>query len=508
MKTAKILLLLVLIMLLPGCQGPELPPRQTVVVTPTAEAPAQEALDPFAIAWDDRSLFRAGLTTGQAEILGQLAQASDYRLEVHLDESLAHLRCRQAVRYTNQEQDTLNEICFRLFPNILGGALDVESLDVDGIPVGPSFDPPASAMRVLLPEPLPPSQRAVIEMAFRLDIPTSGEGNYGMFGLQDGVLALAHFFPIIPAYDEEGWHDEIPPRHGDLLYADIAYFLVSVRAAASVTLVASGTEVGRTVSPDQQHVMYAAGPMRDYYLVVSEGFERVTARVGDTSVNSYAPRQQAEGARAVLQYATKAVQVFNARFGRYPFTELDLVTTPTSAYGIEYPGIVALAVRLYGPESAYPPVYLESTVAHEVSHQWFYGVVGNDQQGDPWLDEALAQYSTVAYYEDTYGPAAADGFRSSLYERWQRVDDAPIPIGLSVSDYTATEYGAIVYGRGPLFIEALASAMGEANFDRFLRDYYQSNSWGVATTAAFQQLAEDHCSCDLDGLFQQWVGSR
>jgi aminopeptidase N len=199
------------------------------------------------------------------------------------------------------------------------------------------------------------------------------------------------------------------------------------------------------------------------------------------------------------------VQIFDERFGPYPFTELDLVSTPTSAYGIEYPGMLAIAVRLYGPNSEYPPAYLESTVAHEVAHQWFYSVVGNDQQGEPWLDEALAQYSTTAYYGDLYGPEAASGFRASLYERWQRVEDAPIPIGLSVGDYSAKEYGAIVYGRGPLFVEALADAMGQPAFDRFLRDYYQTHAWGVATTIGFHEQAEDWCGCDLDALFEEWV---
>jgi aminopeptidase N len=47
--------------------------------------------------------------------------------------------------------------------------------------------------------------------------------------------------------------------------------------------------------------------------------------------------------------------------------------------------------------------------------------------------------------------------------------------------------------------------MGQENFDRFLRDYYQAHKWGIATTETFRQTAEAACRCDLTDLFQGWV---
>jgi len=508
MNTKSAFLLTLLLALLLACQASESPAERVVTPPPTEPQPRPTALDPFALLWDDRGVFRSGLISSQQDILKQLPGASVYHIDLELAENLLELTAYQEVRYTNQEPGALSDIRFRLFPNILGGSLGIESVEVDGDAVSPSFDPLCSAMQVPLPTPLPPGEQLVIATAFSLTVPAQGEGNYGMFGLEKGVLALAHFFPIIPAYDSAGWHVEIPPQHGDLLYADVAFFTVTVQAPESVTVVASGAEIGRTVLRNAQRVIYAAGPVRDFYLVASERYERISQTIGETVVNSYAPPERVAGAREALGHAIAALEVFGERFGPYPFTELDLVSTATSAYGIEYPGIIALAERLYGPNSEYPPAYLESTVAHEVSHQWFYSVVGNDQQAEPWLDEALAQYSTLAYYDELYGPAAADGFRSSLLERWHRVDDAPIPIGLPVSDYTSKEYGAIVYGRGPLFLEALADIMGETTFEAFLRDYYVEHAWDVATFSSFQELAEEHCACELDALLDEWVEPR
>ncbi len=71
--------------------------------------------------------------------------------------------------------------------------------------------------------------------------------------------------------------------------------------------------------------------------------------------------------------------------------------------------------------------------------------------------------------------------------------------------FDGRSYSAIIYGRGPLFIEALAEHMGPQAFDAFLRNYYSQHLWGIATTESFRAAAEDACGCDLAELFQVWV---
>ncbi|MBN1641716.1 MAG: hypothetical protein JXA09_10815, partial [Anaerolineae bacterium] len=123
----------------------------------------------------------------------------------------------------------------------------------------------------------------------------------------------------------------------------------------------------------------------------------------------------------------------------------------------------------------------------------------------PWVDEAIVQYVVWLYYLDTYGERAASEYRASWFARWDRVERAPTPIGLPTGAYDSTAYGAIVYGRGPLFVEALAAEMGQPSFDAFLRDYYQSYKWEIGSGAALRELAEAHCACDLSALFAEWV---
>ena len=193
------------------------------------------------------------------------------------------------------------------------------------------------------------------------------------------------------------------------------------------------------------------------------------------------------------------------RYAPYLYTELDIVATPTLALGIEYPGMIAITEQIYDISDRTANIYLESTVAHEVGHQWFYSLVGDDQLDDPWLDESLTQFATLQYYTDLYGAQGADGFRSSLEGRWASVENAKIPIGLPVAGYNGSEYSAIVYGRGPLFFVALKDEMGTDVFDAFIKDYTETNAWGIATPEGMQALAEKHCACELNAIFAEWV---
>jgi hypothetical protein len=461
------------------------------------------------IAWNDRTLFREGLIGTEQVVLDSLPGASVYHLDFEVADDFSTLEGHEEVLYTNREEVPLDEVYFRLFPNTAGGKVNISAVTVDGQKVEPVYEFADSATRIPLPAALQPGTRIVIGMDFAVEVPQEMGGNYGLFGYLDHVLVLDEFYPVIPVYDDEGWNVEVPPPNADMPYYDASFYLVRMTAPAELTLVASGVEVGREYEEGSQVVTFAAGPARGFYLAAAESLVVTSQVVGETTVKSYAFEGQGEGSNQALQVAVDALESFNARFGTYPYTEFELVNTPMLALGMEYPGVVAISLALYDPGrevSGLPaPVILESAVAHEVGHQWFYNVVGSDQIDEPWVDEAVVQYVTGLYYRDTYGEETERSYRGSWEDRWERVDRADIPVGLPAVEYEGAEYGAIVYGRGPIFIATLEEEMGRETFDAFLRDYYESHKWGIGTGDAFRQLAEAHCECDLSTLFDVWV---
>ncbi len=518
-KTVLVLSVLALLCLLSACEEfqPSATPEPEATVVPTqASAPEpQNSLSEsppsqiFEIPWDDRSPFLEGLIEAERPVLERLPGATVYHLDMGIAPDLLTLSGRQAVHYTNTETEPLDHIYFRLYPNTAGGKLTVSELTLDGAAAELTYEFNDSALRVNLPQALQPGETTDIEMVFEVKVALEMEGNYGLFGYFEGVLALDEFYPVIPAYDDEGWSVKAPSPNGDLTHFDVSFYLVKVTAPKDLTIVASGVELEKAINGEMQSVTIAAGPMRDFYLVASDRFIQVSETLNETTVNSYAFEVYEQGAKQALQVTLDALKSYNERLGVYPYTEFDVASAPMMALGMEYPGATTIALRAYDPNeeiSGLPSsVMLESVVAHEVAHQWFYSAVGNDQVDEPWLDEALVQYLSSRYYLDTYGLEAAQSYMNSWWGRWDRVEQAEIPIGLPSADYAEGQYGAIVYGRGPIFINALAEKMGQETFNDFYRDYYQSHLWSIGSGDAFRQLAEKHCQCDLSALFEAWV---
>ena len=465
--------------------------------------------DPMNAPWDDRSVFKSGLVASEQSVLDDLDGASVYRIEFSIAENLHQISGIEKVYYTNTEAVPLTEVQFRLFPNILGGEMKISNLTVDGNPVQPEFGLANSLMTVPLSPPLEIGQNIVFGMDYEVDVPQTVDLNYGVLAYYDDVLALAHAYPVICVFDDEGWNAELPPQDGDVTYADAAFYLVRIHAPQELTLVTSGTEISRVEEGQTQVLTVASGPARDFYLAGSPIYEETSRKFGEVTIRSYAPKDLMDGAQFALNVASRAIDVFSTRYAPYPYTEFDIVLTPNLALGIEYPGMTAITSRIYDVDGDYrgspASVYMESTVVHEVGHQWFYNMVGDDQLDDPWLDESLTQFVTLQYYADQYGRDGEDGFRSSLEGRWARVNNEKIPVGLPVASYQGAEYGAIVYGRGALFFVALREEMGEESFDAFLKEYTRSLSWDIATPEHLQSLAERSCACDLNGLFEEWV---
>jgi hypothetical protein len=510
----RLLILIPLVLLILACKLQATPLTPTPIsAPPTAIAPvvtenltlpppvSQEAA-PFNIAWDDRSLFRDSLTATYQGILTDLFGVTTYHLAISLADSLTSLNGVEEVRYTNRSTGPLPQIEFAIFSEILGGTITVTNVTADGQPVTPVFQ--TGIMRLPLATPLGPGESVVIHDEFRVTIPTrGGDYYYGIFGYNDGILSLAHAYPTILVYNENGWNDKLPDLDGDPLFSETSLYLVSVDAPADLVLVAAGREVQRMETAGRQTVLYADGPARDFYLAAAKGLVKSSQAVGEVTINSYAAPGNEQYNSSALDAASHALQIFDNSYAPYPYTEFDIVPIQTSAGGVEFPGMTSVAANLYNSSNMQ---FFETVVVHELGHQWFYNLVGNETQDQPWLDESMAQFVTWQYYLDRYGTAAAQTYqREDLKGNWDVVQDATIPIGKPVSAYTTNEYVAIVYGRGAFFLQALDQQMGETTFDKFMHDYVKEYAWKVATTSGFELLAGQDCGCDVTRLFKEWV---
>jgi len=511
---------LVFLSLFAACSSPNnqggqasLLPEQTV----EDPEPTQKGQDATAVPtlaegsrWDDLSIFTQTLTEAGQDSLDLLPPTSVYHLSLNIPQDLTEpLTGSLEVRYFNLEIQPVDEVYFRLFPNYYDGLLSVEDVQVDGQPVASILESDGTALRVELPDWLNPGWSVEISMDYQLLLPETMGGNYGLLGYFDEVLVLDTFYPMIPAYDAEGWYSDYPYPNGDLTYQDVSFYLVQVSAPADLVIAASGSVVDERVEEGVQHVTIAAGPARDFYLAASESFTVSSREWNGILVSSYALEGLQAHQEAAIGFAIQALETFSELFGPYPYRELDLVSSPMQALGIEYPGITGLLLHMYqeGEVTQGLPnlAMLESVVAHEVGHQWFYNVVGNDQQNQPWVDEGLVQYVTYVYFLHNYGESAAQGLSNSWVQRLEASTDQTLPIGLNAGEYTPRDYSGIVYGKGPMFFQALEDSIGQELLWQGISIYYQTHYWQIADTEALKASLEFGCGCDLSLLFETWI---
>ena len=303
-----------------------------------------------------------------------------------------------------------------------------------------------------------------------------------------------------------GGRSTFPIHKGTLASLSAAFYQVTVVAPVGQVLVTSGSATGAHMAgPGRVSYHYVQGPGREFMLLLSPRWQVEECRcLWHTRPLVLLSRGRANAGRSALFDAVAALQIYSDQFGPYPYSEMSVVEAPITFRGQEFPGLNLIGSQTYNKYLR----ELESRVAHEVGHQWWYNQVGSDQFDAPWQDEGLTEFSMYFYYSGRYGPPVGDALRRS---RWQTpvnlVAGTPkdMPIGRSVPEYNQANYETMVYAKGALFFATLRDEMGAEAFDQFLRTYLQAYSWRIACPEDIQAMASEVSGRDLSALFNKWL---
>ena len=298
---------------------------------------------------------------------------------------------------------------------------------------------------------------------------------------------------MLAVYENGEWVADPYIVDGECFYSRCADYDIRLRVPEGDTVAASGEETEE--APGQWRIR--AERMRDVTIVISNELDAVSADAGGVAVNSYYARgdetHRLQGERSLL-VAQKALEAFTAAYGPYPYAELDIVESNYEFGGMEAPGLVRIS-QMYSwflggdvdaAERAEWEEKLAGTVAHEIAHQWFYAVVGNNQYREAWLDESFAAYSEQVYWravgkDESDIAAQMDAFAKAVNES-ENVSDLCVDCsyGELKGDYTPA-----VYERGAAFLYRLEQALGQEAFGAAMHEYYAAFAFKEAATHDF-----------------------
>ncbi len=431
-------------------------------------------------------------------------EGTSYKLNVDLDYEKHMVQVKQRIDYTNVTSQTLADLMLNVHPNHTRNTFELNDIKVelDGEQVQPEVFPLDVTLRVELPRPLEPNERVALLLDYSLKLPqirADEEFSLGGFGYSKRTVSLGNWYPVMAPYREDkGWYGLKYFPVGDPYVTEVADYDVTITTTGSIVVAGTGME-----TRDGNRWRYQAEKARSFAFAASNQYQVSTAKVGDVSVHSYFFPNNAEAGEAALETAARALEVFTELYGPYPFSDYRLAETEFAG-GMEFAGLTFLGSTFYDQYDGTGRTPLVPLTAHEVAHQWFYGLVGNDQLTEPWLDEAPAEYSSYLYYE-RFLPNDADWWWFYTVDQW-----APTgKIDNLIYEFRDNRgYFDAVYRRGAQFMRDLREAMGDPAFFGFLEEYQRRHAYQLATSRDFFTVVQEFTTADLVPLQEEYFRQR
>ncbi len=440
----------------------------------------------------------------QARALGP-AFASDatnpamprYAMQIALDPAAGSYSGSQIITYTNTTGASLGSLVLRSYnnfpPDVQGDGgdttLNITKAWSNANELTINREAENTAFRINLATALAPNQQVVINTQFAGTIKAWPDGSY----------PLLSAYPMLAVWDAAAndWRTDVT-RFPDRVFAETALYRVQLNLPAEYQVIGAGTLLEQ--SADRTSRTYASGPVREWAAAIGY-FSSSSTMLNELEVTAYGPDYL--DLERVRDMAVGALTSYQAKLGPYPYRKLDLHVMPwDSRGGIEYPAYTIILVDSVVNRE------IDYVVFHEVAHQWWYGILGNDIYREAWLDEALANYLPYVAAQDVLGQASADSYYTGEIERLERSNQANgnWPAGLAISEYSSfNTYYRAVYGKGAAMLHQLRSKLGDQSFFQALAQLNGQKRYHIITRSDFQAAMEQSSGQALAEWLDRWL---
>ena len=474
-----------------------------------------------------------------------LADAPRYGLSVEIEPRSGRLR---ASMHASLPAAARNHLVFRMFPGLVkpDANVRISRARVNGEDAKVEL----RGGRLELPNARRES-RVEVELSFSYRIPeiappdplealgTEGlsPATIGLLGRHGDIVTLGHWFPI---WLPPGAVDDADPHgFGDIGNFPAAVIRAEVRVPRRWTVLSGGTTSSSVQDQDRTVSTEEGVGLRDLSLVVGRHLASIEIKVGDVTLRVTAPESSRDQLEQAGTEAAAAVALYSERFAPYPWSELDVITVPLggSVGGMEWPGAVWIGSTIFaggipgleglnlggdpndpnnplnGLEDIFATLGLDNmrefSIAHEVAHQWWHALVGNDSIAAPFIDEPLAQYSACVELRNRVANADCSPFIDQQYSAMRSSAIADAPADQASDRFTSSlQYGGVVYGKAPGFYRALEALLGADAVTAGLRALATEHAWGEVgpddLLAAFKGVAPER-TADIDALWKRWM---
>jgi hypothetical protein len=472
-----------------------------------------------------------------------------FTTRARLDEPTGILSASGRLHYRNNSPDTLTTIAFHLYLNAFrpgskwvahqqaeDGYSPWASLPdpyyayerlsrvvIGGVEVEAQYPgaPDSTVVTYALPRPLAPGDSTWVDLDWtaRLSVIPRRQGRAGR------RFDFAQWYPEVATYDRYGWEAHPLYPEGEF-YGEYGTYDVTLDLAADQVCGATGVPVEgdpgwsaaraspetpvtlqsdwygsdtrhltpdtSPVEPGRKLVRFHAEQVEHFAFSCNPDYVYEEGRYGPTVIHVlYLPTDTAWAGGVAVRRVERALAWLDSLFGPYAWPQATALHRIEGG-GTEFPMMVMLGGAGQG------------LILHEIGHLYTYGMLGNNEWKEGWLDEGFTSFQTL-WAEQRWGMAAPD-FALQRYVLGLDLDGWSQPVVLPAEQYSDYPvYGAMVYAKGQLIYQMLRYVLGEDTFRRAVREYYARYRFKHVSSEAFQQVCEEASHRDLGWFFSEWL---
>ena len=499
-------------------------------------------------------------------------QQVNYTIDISLNDKDHTLDGFEKLEYTNNSPDTLTFIWFHLWPNAYKndktafsdqllengntkfyfsnkeqrGYINRLDFKVNNRTAATEDHPQfIDIVKVILPTPLAPHQKIIISTPFFVKLPY----NFSRGGHDEQSYQITQWYPKPAVYDRKGWHP-LPYLDQGEFYSEFGNFNVTITLPENYVVAATGElqndsdsnrdeknwllnrssfswtpkkekiktksgqikiveELSPVSSQKMKSLTFVQNNIHDFawfadktFIVKQDSCKLSSGKI--IRVYSYYTPKQSLPWKNSLQFIKDAVRTRSNWVGEYPYNIVSAVQGPESfGGGMEYPTITIIS-----PEEN--EKLLDFTIVHEVSHNWFYGILGTNERIHPWMDEGINTYYDNRYSEWKYGKTGeiktgSNNLSIKNAERLLFETKAIIkkdqPISAKADEFEEMNYELVVYYKTGAWMEFLERTIGKNILDKAMQEYYRQWQFKHPYPEDFKKVIESVSGQNLDAQF-------
>ena len=374
---------------------------------------------------------------------------------------------------------------------------------------------------VPLDRPVGPGETVNVRITWSSRVPRT----FARTGVINDYYFLAQWFPKIGVFEESGWNCH-QFHLATEFFADFGNYDVRLTVPSGWVVGATGVERGRREEGDGTTThQYYQEDVHDFAWTTSPHYRERTAQFEHPTLPAVRMRlllQPEHESQADRHFAaTRAtLKYYGEWFGAYPYDHITIIDPAwqSGADGMEYPTLFTAGTRWLAPRQVTTP---EGVTVHEAGHQFWYGVVANNEFEHAWMDEGFNTFSTARTIAQVFEPnyfvkryfggfvpwtfrdvplsRVVDGDRLGGYRAAAHNEAQSTPSWL----YWPGSAGAITYDKTAVWLHTLERMLGWQTLQRILSTYYSRWAFKHPKPDDFFAIVNEVSGQDLTWFFDQ-----